>query len=253
MNFGAKAMLRGNKGPEVEELQIRLSGFRGTTWDGDFGPGTELQVIAFQRDYMGMTKPTGIVEDETFSALKRFSQEFSIDFKKLKCPCGQCGGFGQNRFNGKYRTGKPKTEAYHRREYPGIHKAILQSFRAAKFYVTQAGFDMPFLTSGYRCWIHNEQKNRKSTNHMGKALDLDFPLRPGEDKRDDCNRCDSVRALLVEKCGFQIGWAAGNKKALEPSSIAPSWIHMDVRCYSEKYLSTKYFVKNSKELDRNTL
>ncbi len=119
MNFGAKAMLRGNKGSEVEELQIRLSGFRGTTRDGDFGPGTELQVVAFQRDYMEMTKPTGIVGDETFSALKRFSQEFPIDFKKLKCPCGQCDGFGQNRFNGKYRTGKSKVEAYHRREYPG--------------------------------------------------------------------------------------------------------------------------------------
>lgn len=38
-------------------------------------------------------------------------------------------------------------------------------------------------------------------------------------------------------------------KALEPADIAPTWIHMDVRCYSRKYLDDKYFIKNIQELN----
>lgn len=249
MKFGERTLQRGEKGADIEELQLRLAGFRGTVWDGDFGPGTELQVITFQKDYMDMKTPTGIVSDDTLAAIHRFAQTYSINFETLKCPCGECDGFGQNRFRNKYQTGKPKIEAYYRYEYPGIHKAVLNTFRAAQFYATQAGFDIPYPTSGYRCWVNNAQKNRQSTNHMGKALDIDFPLKPTEDKRDDCNRCDAVRGLLVEKCGFQTGWNANNRKALEPAHIAPSWIHMDVRCYSGKYLDDKYFAKNIQALD----
>jgi len=249
MKFGERTLQRGSKGADVEELQLRLAGFRGTVWDGDFGPGSELQVMTFQKDYMNVGSPTGIVNKDTYAALNEFAQTYTIDFKTAKCPCGECDGFGKNRFKNKYRTGKPRIEAFHRYEYPGIHKAILNAYRAAQFYASQAGFDIPHLTSGYRCWVNNTQKNRKSTNHMGKALDIDFPLKPTEDKRDDCNRCDAVRGILVEKCGFQIGWNATNTKALEPARIAPSWVHMDVRCYSRKYLDTKYFVKNIQELD----
>lgn len=42
MKIGEKPLQRGDKGANVEELQLRLAGFRGTVWDGDFGPGTEL-------------------------------------------------------------------------------------------------------------------------------------------------------------------------------------------------------------------
>jgi len=241
---------RGDRGDRVVELQIRLAGFRGTVWDGIYGPGTELQVMTFQRDYMGIENPTGIVDADTIQAFERFAEEFSIDFEKIKCLCGQCGGFGQNRFKGEYQDGKKGIEAYHKYEYPGIHKAILQAFRAAQFYAVKFGFDRPYLTSGYRCWIQNEKKNRESTNHMGKALDIDFPSKESEDKRDDCKRCDNFRGVLVEKSNFQIGWSANNKKALEPSNIAPTWIHMDVRNFSPSYLEDKYFVKRIEELDR---
>lgn len=250
MKFGEKPLQRGDKGTDIEELQLHLAGFRGTVWDGDFGPGTELQVMTFQKDYMNMETPTGIVNDDTFAALDQFEQKFSIDFEAIKCSCGVCDGFGQNRFKNKYQAGKSNIEAFYRYEYPGIHKAILNSFKAAQFYASQAGYDIPYPTSGYRCWVNNEQKNRQSTNHMGKALDIDFPLKPNEDKQDDCNRCNAVRGLLVEKCGFQIAaGGAGNMKALEPADIAPTWIHMDVRCYSRKYLHDKYFIKNNQELD----
>lgn len=250
MAFGKNALYRGAKGAEVEELQLRLAGFYGTVWDGDFGPATEYQVMAFQRLYMKMNNPTGTVENDTFDAIERFVNEFPIDFIKLRCDCGECEGFGQERFKGEYRPEKAEIEAYHRYEYPGIHKAILHTYRATQFYVQEAGYDLPFITCGYRCWINNEIKGRKSTNHMGKALDCDFPMHSGENKRDDMNRCDAVRGILVEKSNFQIGWGAANRKALEPSNIAPSWIHMDVRSYAPRYLEERYFVKRPDELDR---
>jgi hypothetical protein len=83
---------------------------------------------------------------------------------------------------------------------------------------------------------------------MGKAIDIDFPAQPKEDKRDDGERCDKARSLLVDKAGFQIGWHGNNKKALEPASIAPTWIHMDVRSYSPKYLTDTFFVTNEGQL-----
>ena len=83
---------------------------------------------------------------------------------------------------------------------------------------------------------------------MGKALDGDFSRQPDEDKRDDQNRCDRFRGQLVEKGNFQMGWAASNRKSLEPSSIAPTWIHMDVRQYARRYLADGFFVRSAEEL-----
>ncbi|MBU0986045.1 MAG: peptidoglycan-binding protein, partial [Proteobacteria bacterium] len=75
MAFGQNPLYRESKGPEVVELQLRLAGFYGTVWDGDFGPATEYQVMAFQREYMGMAKPTGMVEADTFEAIEWFASE----------------------------------------------------------------------------------------------------------------------------------------------------------------------------------
>ena len=52
MIFGDRNLQDGDKGADVAELQLRLAGFLGTVWDGDFGPNTEKQVKAFQQDYM---------------------------------------------------------------------------------------------------------------------------------------------------------------------------------------------------------
>lgn len=219
-------------------------------WDGIYGPGTELQVMVFQRDYLGESNPNGIVDRSTWDGMQNFAAEFSIDFETLKCPCGRCPGFGNGSDDGVYFLDKPKVEMYYRYEYPGIHKAILNTYRAAQFYGLKAGFGQAVVNSGYRCTINNELNGRDSTNHMGKALDIDFPLRPGDGKREDCQRCDSARGLLVEKANCQIGWDASNRKFLEPSNIAPSWVHMDVRSFEMKYLASSFFVKPAADLDR---
>ncbi len=105
------------------------------------------------------------------------------------------------------------------------------------------------MNSSYRCWIDNDAHERTSTNHMGKAIDADFALGPGETKLEDRDRCDSARGMLVEKAHFQVGWGATNRKALEPSNIAPTWVHMDVRCYEPKYLAKRFFVSDAESLD----
>jgi hypothetical protein len=49
-------------------------------------------------------------------------------------------------------------------------------------------------------------------------------------------KCDVVRGRIVATADSQIGSNAINRKALEPSSIVPTLIHYDVRCYEAKYL-----------------
>jgi len=84
---------------------------------------------------------------------------------------------------------------------------------------------------------------------MGKALDCDFAPNANETTQDDRNRCDQFRRLLVDRCNFQIGWAVSNRKSLEPSRIAPTWIHMDIRQYDKRYLSDSFFVTTAEKLD----
>jgi len=246
MPFGDRVLQRGTANDDIVELQIRLAGFRGTLLDGDFGPGTELQVMQFQRDFMRQVSPTGIVDAQTFAAIHRLGSLHPIDFAKLRCPCGHCGGFGQNRFRDEYEPGKPQAEAFHRYEYPGIHRMLLWAVRALFHYSPGQQF---LITSGYRCPIRNQQTGRSSTNHHGKAIDLDVAGAPGEDKRDDMSRCDAIRALLVAQSNAQTGWSAPNRKALEPANIAPTWVHYDVRCYDRKYLDDRFFCRTLAELD----
>ena len=93
MEYGERILQKGLDGDDVVELQLRLAGFRGTVPDGSFGSGTELQVTTFQRDYMKMALPTGIVDGDTMRAIDKFADQFPINFADLKCPCGKCGGF----------------------------------------------------------------------------------------------------------------------------------------------------------------
>jgi hypothetical protein len=246
MAFGDTVIRRGDTGPDVVELQIRLAGFRGTVPDGVYGPGTELQVVSFQRDFMKQSQPSGDVDADTFRALDRFRALYPIDFDALLCPCGVCGGFGQRRFRDQFRPGMPNAEATHRYEYPGIHRMLLWAVRALFHYAPQYDF---VITSGYRCAVRNQQQGRLSTNHHGKAIDLDMPREPGEGGREDMARCDRVRGIIVEHSNAQVGWYAHNRKALEPPDIAPTWVHYDVRCYEPRYLQDWFFCTTAGELD----
>lgn len=238
-------LTRGDKGVEVVELQMRLAGFRGTLPDGDYGPGTELQVMTFQRDVMGQATPSGHADAATLAAIAAFGAAFPIDFGQLACRCGLCGGFGRGLFKGKYR-GTLKAEAFHRYEYPGIHRMLLWACRAAMFYASPKGWSLT-VNSGYRCSEDNRQHGRSSTNHHGKAIDMDIVGAPS--KLIDRERCNALRGLLVEKANAQVGWSAANRKALEPADIAPTWVHYDVRSYDAKFLADRYFVKTRAALD----
>lgn len=246
MAYGDRELVRGNKGADVKELQMRLAGFRGTVPDGEFGPGTELQVQSFQRDWMQLLNPTGRVDGDTFAALDDFARLHPISFDTLRCPCGICSGFGQEKFKGSYRSGMPKAEAFYRYEYPGIHRMVLWAFRAALFYCHQQDMDL-IITSGYRCSEDNKQQGRTSTNHHGKAVDFDIV--GTRDKREDMKVCDEVRGMLVETANAQVGWSASNRKSLEPNNIAPTWVHYDVRSYERTYLTDQYFVRDLEALN----
>jgi hypothetical protein len=214
--------------------------------DGGFGPGTEMQVTKFQADVMGQASPTGVVDGETYRAIDAFAKRYPIDFRQLTCKCGQCAGFGNGRFKGRYMPGGEGLELYHRYEYPGIHRLILWASRAVFHYHPDEKFS---FSSGYRCSIDNQQNNRTTTNHHGKAVDIDIAMKAGESKRDDRDKCDRVRGVMVEKSTAQIGWAAANRKSLEPSDIAPTWVHYDVRQYESKYLQDSHFCQDLAGLD----
>lgn len=256
MDYGTRELKIGDKGEDVEELQIRLAGFNGGVPDGDFGPGSEKMVGQFQEDYMGIA-PHGVVDVDTFFAIDKFADEYPLNFEALKCPCstdpqfknweGQtCDGFGNELCEGEYRDGKPKIEAYYKYEYPGIHRMILWATRATFFYHPEYTFT---INCGYRCWVRNKQKGRSSTNHMGKAIDIDVPRTESEDRNDDLNRCNEIREEMVKDSNAQIGWNGSNKKSLEPSNIAPTWVHYDVRQFAKKFLENRFFCKSEEELN----
>jgi hypothetical protein len=242
--YGKRILKKDDSGDDVQELQIRLSGFSGTVPDGEFGPGTESQVLQFQR--IMNIEPSGIVDEQTFQAIDFLSYKYPIDFNKLKCPCGVCKGFGQGLYKGEYLPDKPKIEQYYLYEYPGIHRVILWSFRALMLYMPNKKF---FITSGYRCSVRNDQMKRTSTNHKGKAIDVDIELSPNEDKQNDLLNCNQARSTAEIYSKAQIGWSSANLKSLEPKDIAPTWIHYDVRSYEPKYLEDRFFCRNSQELD----
>jgi len=234
---------RGARNEAVVELQMRLAGFRGTIPDGVYGPGTEMQVATFQRSYMQMETPTGQADTRTMESIADFGESQKVDFAKLQCRCGICDGFGRGKFKGVYRNDK-RLEVYYRYEYPGMHRMLLWTYRAAQFYAAARNWRLT-LNSGYRCSVDNANHQRTSTNHHGKAIDIDIIGAGGTDR----SRCNGLRGVLVENAHAQIGWSAPNRKSLEPANIAPTWVHLDVRSYDRRYLDDRYFVKNEAALD----
>ncbi|MBD3344816.1 MAG: hypothetical protein GF401_07110, partial [Chitinivibrionales bacterium] len=258
------AIKKGDKGKIVEEINIRLAGFGGGVPSDTFDDLTESKVKQFQKDYMKMESPTGRVDEETAKAIDEFGEKYSINFDDLKCKCTFCGGFGKARHRNEFKN-NIKAEAFHKYEYPGVHRSLLWAIRALSFYLESENdpkMKIHILYDGYRCHDRNAQKGRTSTNHMGKAVDIHIATmnssnqwyRPS-DASTNQKLCDKVRTLCKEKMSAQIRWNESNKLSMEPSkatkpneALATTWVHIDVRSYNSTYLKDSFFCKSPESL-----
>lgn len=248
----------GMSGALIEEVNIRLTGFGGSVkTDAEidkFTNHTELAVKKFQRDYMDV-HDTGRVCGDVLSALDEFALKFPIYIDQMKCRCGSCGGFGQrlrssesvNIYDGR---GKPILGL----EFPGIHRGLAWLFRSALFYTSvkdkTLGYNFLKISSGYRCWHDNKMNGRKTHNHMGNALDLQFS------HGKSATRCtglalDSLRkSIFIDRLGANMGWNIDYSASLETAKQgATSWVHVDVRQFSDLYKQERHYAGTQFSLD----
>lgn len=250
-----KCVRKGDKGLIVEEINIRLAGFGGGVPTDTFDDLTETKVKNFQRDYMKMQKPTGVVDVETAKAIDEFGEKYRITatlFEQLKCNCGVCSGFGKKRHKNEFKT-NTKLEMNNQYEYPGIHRSLLWAVSGLAFHLIENKEVMArFLdfSSGYRCHDHGETKKNGTTNHMGKAVDIRFNsligekwIRPAEE--DERNKTvEAVRKFCTNTTilNAQYKWFAADKFSMETTDQgAKTWLHLDVREFQHVYLDDTFF------------
>lgn len=260
---GEKFCIKKNDKSElIREINIRLSGFGGNVPTDQFTDRTEKMIKQFQRDYMKVAE-TGKICGNVLRAIDEFQAKYVIHFDDIKCKCKKCKGFGNGLYKSVYAKGKPKEEAYHNYEYPGIHRSLVWAIRAIMFYASvkekDLGYTVRCIFSGYRCWEDNKFNGRTTTNHMGKALDIHFN-RKGS-KVNELVRIEEIRdKILVPYSKVQIRWKDDNLFSVEPSRksypkefIATTWIHIDVREFSSKYLDDKFFAKTLEDTNGKNL
>lgn len=261
---GTACIKLGDTGPLIEELNLRLTGFGGTVLSprplNEFTTRTQAAVMQFQRDYMGVAE-TGKVCSALLHALDDFRTRYPISLAAMLCRCGHCQGFGthqeDSRAAGIFKDGG-RTVPYPGIEYPGMHRAILWSFRAALFYTASKdaalGYRFFRISSGYRCWHKNAVDHLRTTNHMGNALDVQFR------KGNSATRCsgadvDEIRKkIFVDRMGAQLSWPLRNKLSLETAAQgATSWVHMDVREYAAQYKDSRYYAVTQAHADGDSM
>ncbi|WP_158206651.1 glycoside hydrolase family protein [Pseudoduganella flava] len=247
----------GDKGPLIEEINIRLTGFGGTaTADkpfAEFTAKTEAAVKRFQEDYMGVAG-TGKVCGAVLIALDEFRTKYPVSMAGMACPCGKCKGFG-NGYTTSEKAGIKNGKGWHAgTEFPGMHRALLWAMRAALFYTSvkekALGYKFLAVSSGYRCWYNNKQHSRTSTNHMGNALDLQFTRNGGKVRCAGAD-VDTLRAkVFVARMGAQLSWPNKNKVSLETAKQgAKSWVHMDVREFHPALKADRYYATSQGAVD----
>ncbi|MGQ3678600.1 peptidoglycan-binding domain-containing protein [Tenacibaculum discolor] len=267
---GAKVYKKGDKGKEVQEINIRLTGFgKGLLPKKEFTEKTEIAVSNFQKDFMKI-EPTGIADYKTLEAIDKFCEEYKENLSDYECPCTnssiserpdkdkRCTGFGKKQYKGKYKSSS-KVERNNKYEYPGIHRSLLWGISAVRFYMKDTNYKVKTVFRGYRCWadnLHNPyHSNRTSTNHMGKAADLHFTKDKSRTKK--VSDIEYIREnffhkyLGAPKSGagqtYGFGWKK-NHFGLEPkkfnsgSSGATTWVHVDVREFDKEFLAESLFV-----------
>ncbi len=279
-----KVLKKGDKNELVREINIRLAGFGGNVPTDEFTQRTVDMVKQFQKDYMEVEQ-TGEVCGKMFKAINEFSEKYDISktiWGQLDCSCTGKGTNKYNKLNGKKelnncsgwgdKSGKSTYKsiihsgAMHKYEYPGLHRSLLFGVKALQFYLSkQSVYQLDLISSGYRCRF----KNYKTTNHMGKAIDIQFSketwkirqahkknLKPLREIRDD---------FYIKFLGAQKKWTNSNMFSIEPIDLLYyasgdlrydhtfSWIHMDVREFDTIYLADKFFCKDETSLNGKSI
>lgn len=256
-----------NAGKLIQEINIRLAGFGGNVPTEQFDDRTEACIKQFQRDYMGGTA-TGKICGSLLKAIDEFCENTSYDFsfEQTKCPCT----------NGKYKAfgGYTLCSGYGNRknnEHPGMHRSLLFILKALLFYLkkTKSKYTLDCIYSAYRCTTDNNDSKRhtvrKSTNHMGNALDLHFKkdgIRTSSVDDMEAIRKDFFCKYMGAPEGkknntYYFGWER-NKIGLEPkkfkngASGATSWVHVDVREFTN-YKADDFYIKEKNLLASKTL
>ena len=270
---------KGDKNELIREINIRLAGFGGNVPTDEFTDRTEKMIKQFQRDYMKVPE-TGKICGNVLKAIDEFSFKYNISstvWKQLTCSCStkgqrttsklrgieelnKCDGFGDG-------TGSnTEPEKYNKYEYPGIHRSLLFGLKALFFYLKQQNeYEFAHITSGYRCRF----KNYKTTNHQGKAIDIQFNKGNWEIRGANKKNLTVLRDIRNKICERYLGtnreWTKKNYFSTEPIDLLYdsrgntrydhtfSWIHMDVREFDKKYLDKKYFCKNSSDLNSQNI
>ena len=271
---------KGDKSELIREINIRLAGFGGNVPTDEFTDRTEKMIKQFQRDYMKVPE-TGKVCGNVLKAIDEFSNKFDIGttfWDQLKCSCSTkgkqasselrgikekniCDGFGDHTGKDTYKA-TPHNEANHNYEYPGIHRSLLFGLKALKFYFSQQNiYSLDLISSGYRCRF----KNYMTTNHQGKAIDIQFGKGDWKIRGEQKKNLETLRKIrdefYIKYLGGQENWTNPNKFSIEPIDLLYkkngkvrfdytfSWIHFDVRRFDAIYLEDKYFCKNSQALN----
>lgn len=254
-NCGGKFCITTNS-PEselIKEINIRLAGFGGNIPTSKFTDRSERMVKQFQRDYMKVPE-TGKVCGNVLRSIDDFCSKWVEQISTYKCLChasdskvkiaNRCAGYGKGKKN----------------EHPGEHRSLLWGVSALKYYLSQQKtYKYRKTSAGYRCWAHNDSMLRTSTNHMGKAVDIQFTegayvisgkvdknLKPLRNIRDQFY----IKYLKAEE-----GWiikSIKNNYRLEPIGTGKdqsySWIHMDVALFEPAYLKDEFFTKKQESI-----
>lgn len=250
----------GDQGPLIEELNIRLHGFGGTMvpnkpWD-EYTEKTAKAVKQFQRDFM-KTSETGVVCGDVLRALDLFRSSYPINMAHFKCQCNSCGGFGRGyTSSASVQYFQSNGQPYSGTERPGIHRALLWTLRAAKFYVATVdvalGYNFFEINSGYRCWQRNKEIHRKTINHMGNALDIRF-------KKNNVTCSGNVlqrlrEDIFIKRIKARMGWGNHYGFAMESNAEgAASWVHIDMRDVIAPWDHSRYYAVTNGACDGASL
>ena len=283
-NCGEKYCIKkGDKNELIREINIRLAGFGGNVPTDEFTDRTEKMIKQFQRDYMQVPE-TGKVCGNVLKAIDEFSLNFDLSgtvWSDLDCSCttkgsnvtsslriiseiNNCKGWGDGTGKGTYKIGNAEKD--HKYEYPGIHRSLLFGFKAVLFYLSKhPTYRFRKMSSGYRCRF----KNYMTTNHQGKAIDIQFKDTGdiGGTLQSNIPKLKKIREDIFYKyLNAKTNWVNGtNNFCLEPIALiykpngkidqnyTYSWIHFDVREFESIYLEDKYFCKNKDGLNGTSI